>query len=176
MDKIRKVFSVIHRKFIFLLDGVDNHFFTKRYYKFLKNNGVTFIGMPNYISSKAYLDGSGLNLITIGKDVVISRNATLLTHDYSPETALHSIGKGTADRHLHINKEIKVGNNSFIGANATLLPGTTIGNNCIVGACCVVKGRIPSDSVVIGNPAKIINQTSKLAERYVNDKNIIKGI
>ena len=43
-------------------------------------------------------------------------------------------------RHIHINKPIKIGNNSFIGARVSLLPGTTIGNDCIIGACAVVKG------------------------------------
>lgn len=170
MNKIKKILSVINRKMIFMLDGLNNHLYTDKYYTFLKRQGVTFTGRPNYISSKAYLDGEGLKIITIGQDVVISRNVTLLTHDYSPETALHSIGKGTSNRRLHINKKIIIGNNSFIGANATLLPGTVVGNNCIVGACCVVKGTIPDNSIVIGNPAKIIERTDQLAHKY--EKNI----
>lgn len=174
MTKIRKVFSVIHRKLIFLLDGLDNKLFTKCYYKYLKKQGVQFKGMPNYIASSAYLDGAGLKIISIGKDVVVSRNVTLLTHDYSPETALHAIGKGTLDRHLHINQSITIGNNSFIGANATLLPGTTIGENCIIGACAVVKGNIPNNSIVVGNPAKIIKKTTDLARKYCFDNELIE--
>ena len=51
-----------------------------------------------------------------GKDVVISRDAMLLTHDYSIETALHSIDNGTLERTTHINGSITIGDNSFIGA------------------------------------------------------------
>lgn len=174
MNKFRKILSVFYRKQIFLLDGINNRLFTDRYYKYLKRMGVNFTGIPNYISSKAYIDGQGLKLITIGKDVVISRNVTLLTHDYSPETALHAIGKGTVDRRLHINKSIIIGNNTFIGANSTLLPGTTIGDNCIIGACSVIKGNVPNNSVIIGNPARIIEKTNQLAYKFVKDGSLLK--
>lgn len=164
MGKIYKIYSVILRKSIFLLDGINNRLFTQLYYKYLKKRGVMFAGRPNYISSSAYLDGKGLDIISIGKDVVISREVMLLTHDYSIETALHAIGEGSPDRHMHINKHIKIGNNSFIGARASILPGTTIGNNCIIGACTVVKGNIPDGSIVVGNPAKIIKNIDIYAD------------
>ncbi|MFO8002072.1 MAG: hypothetical protein R6U46_12565 [Marinilabilia sp.] len=51
---------------------------------------------------------------------------------------------------------MKVGNNVCIGINVILLPNTEIGDNCIIGAGSVVKGKIPPDSVVFGNPAKVI--------------------
>ena len=170
MKMIFKIYSVLLRKCIFLLDGVNNKLFTKLYYNFLKRRGVNFNDCPNYISSKAYIDGQGYNIITIGKDVVISRDAMLLTHDYSIETALHSINKGTDKRTTHINNSITIGDNSFIGAKASLLPGTKIGNNCIIGACAVVKGNIPDGSVVIGNPYKIICNTDNIAYKYLKKK------
>lgn len=170
MKKIYKIYSVILRKIIFLFDGLNNKLFTNMYYKYLKRRGVHFNGKPNYISSKAYLDGQGLSIIEIGKDVVISREAMLLTHDFSIETALHSIGKGTVERSTHINDPIKIGDNSFIGAKASLLPGTIIGNNCIIGACAVVKGNIPDDSIVVGNPVKIIGKTGTYAQKYLDSK------
>lgn len=54
---------------------------------------------------------------------------------------------------------------AFKGANCTLLPGTTIGKNTIVGAGSVVKGDIPDDVVIVGNPARIIKTTSEYYER-----------
>lgn len=51
---------------------------------------------------------------------------------------------------------VKIGDNTFVGAGAIILPKTTIGNFCIIGAGAVVKGNIPDYSVVVGNPAKII--------------------
>lgn len=43
-----------------------------------------------------------------------------------------------------------------IGANATILPGITLGENCMVGAGAVVTKDVPKNAVVIGNPAKVI--------------------
>ena len=59
-----------------------------------------------------------------------------------------------------ILEPITIGKNSFIGKRATILPGTTIGPNFIIGAGSVVKGNIPDDSIVIGNPGEIVKKTS----------------
>jgi acetyltransferase-like isoleucine patch superfamily enzyme len=49
-----------------------------------------------------------------------------------------------------------------IGANATLLPGVEIGENAVVGAGAVVVHDVPAGAVVVGNPARVINDVSKL--------------
>ncbi|HFU4497077.1 TPA: DapH/DapD/GlmU-related protein [Streptococcus suis] len=84
-------------------------------------------------------------LITIRDNVTIS-NARLLTHDGSTKKILGFSRVGRID----------IGNNVFVGADAIILPGVTIGNNVIIGAGTVVAKDIPSDSVVVGNPAKIV--------------------
>lgn len=169
MDKVKKVLSVLERTLICCLDGLNNRVFTDAYSKYLSKHGVCFHGRPNYIASSAYFDGQGLKDIEIGGEVVISREVMLLTHDYSIENALHAVGGGTADRHLKLDGTISIGENSFIGARASLLPGTKVGKDCIVGACAVVKGEIPDDSIVIGNPAKVVKRTSDLGKRLLTD-------
>lgn len=54
-----------------------------------------------------------------------------------------------------------IGENSFIGAGAIVLPGTTIGKNCIIGAGSVVKGIVEDYSIVAGNPCRVIGDTRK---------------
>jgi acetyltransferase-like isoleucine patch superfamily enzyme len=49
-----------------------------------------------------------------------------------------------------------------IGANATILPGVVVGENALVGAGAVVVRDVPAGSVVVGNPARIVNQISQL--------------
>ena len=44
--------------------------------------------------------------------------------------------------------------------NSIILPNTVIGNNCIIGAGSVLRGRYPDDSVIIGNPAKVVMKMS----------------
>ncbi len=52
--------------------------------------------------------------------------------------------------------KVKIGNNVFIGMNSTILKNTTIGDNVIIGANSLVRGIIPSNCIIAGNPAKII--------------------
>ncbi len=53
-------------------------------------------------------------------------------------------------------ESIIIGNNVWIGLNAIILKGTRIGDNSIVGANSVVKGEYPPNSLLMGNPAKLI--------------------
>jgi serine acetyltransferase len=49
-----------------------------------------------------------------------------------------------------------VGNNVFLGINVTVMPGVTIGDNVVIGAGAVVTRDIPSNSVAVGVPAKVV--------------------
>ncbi len=51
---------------------------------------------------------------------------------------------------------MRIGNNVFIGEHATILMGTIIGDNCIVGANSLVKGTFPDNVVIAGNPARVV--------------------
>jgi acetyltransferase-like isoleucine patch superfamily enzyme len=52
-------------------------------------------------------------------------------------------------------KQVKgVGHGSMIGANVTLMPNTSIGNNCVIGACSQVRDNVPDNEIWFGNPAK----------------------
>jgi maltose O-acetyltransferase len=53
-------------------------------------------------------------------------------------------------------KPIIIGNNCWIGTSAIILPGTTLGNNCIVAAGSIVNGEFKDNSLIGGNPAKFI--------------------
>lgn len=120
-----------------------------------------------YIDPTCFIDSSDYRLITIGKHVTISRNTTLLTHDFSIGKGLESINKTEANKRYKFLKEIKIGDDVFIGLNAIILPGTNIGKNCIIGSGTVVKGDIPDYSVVVGNPGKVVSDIRQWAERHV---------
>ena len=85
--------------------------------------------------------------VVIGDDCLIGHNALLATlnHDLSPSRR--------ADMHP---APIVVGRNVWIGANATILPGVTIGDNAVVAAASVVTRDVPSDSIVVGSPARVV--------------------
>lgn len=67
----------------------------------------------------------------------------ILTHDYSVGvTKIWTHGEV-----LGSQKPVRIGNNVFLGWGCTILPGTTIGDNCIVGAGAVVSGNLEDNSV-----------------------------
>jgi acetyltransferase-like isoleucine patch superfamily enzyme len=89
-------------------------------------------------------------LIEIGDHVAIAMGTVFITHDGGVWCFRGELVNGD------IFGRIKIGNNVFIGSNCTILPNTIIGNNCIIGAGSVIRGRFPDNSVIIGNPAKVI--------------------
>ena len=84
-------------------------------------------------------------LIKIGNNVTIS-DAHLLTHDGSTKKML---GYSKCGR-------IEIGDDVFVGANAVILPNVKIGNRVIVGAGAIVTKDVPDNSVVVGNPARVV--------------------
>ena len=62
---------------------------------------------------------------------------------------------------------IRVGNNVYIGSGAYIMPGVTIGDNCIIGAASVVTKDIPANSVAVGIPARVIKTIDEYYENAV---------
>lgn len=139
--------------------------------KNLRRSGIKIDGTPKYIAPDVYFDSSCPSNICLGDNITISKQVCFLTHDYSITTALASIGRrirrGDREKEIYFNKKIEIGSDCFIGIRALILPGTKIGDNSIIGGGCVVKGNIPENSIVIGNPAKIIGSTTDFANKHI---------
>lgn len=101
--------------------------------------------------SSAYIDIMRPSLISIGCNVDMNRNFTIMAHDFSHRVFVPLYGE-----FLSSSGEVKIGNNIYFGTNVTVLKGVTIGNNCIIGAGSVVSRSIPSNSVAAGVPCKVI--------------------
>jgi len=115
-----------------LIIGIRNIYLRKAY-------GMR-IGKKVRISLKANLDKTNPKGVIIGDGSYLAFGATILCHDMS----------------RNLREEVRIGKNCFIGANAIILPGVTIGDEVIVGAGSVVTKNVPSNTVVAGNPAKTI--------------------
>ena len=118
--------------------------FTPLYINYGKH---TKIGKNVFINFDCvFLDLGG---ITIEDGVLIAPKVSLLSegHPISPDK-----------RHSLVPKPIHINKNAWIGANATILHGVTIGENSVVAAGSVVSKDVPDNVVVGGTPAKIIKK------------------
>jgi len=87
-------------------------------------------------------------MVTLGDNVVVSQDAYLCT-------ASHDVTSPTMDL---VVKPITIGDNVWIAAKATILPGVTIGEGAVVGACAVVAKDVPPWSIAVGNPARVVGK------------------
>ncbi|MBP2070688.1 acyltransferase [Thermoanaerobacterium butyriciformans] len=126
--------------------------------KYAKKIGVNLKIQETFIYGKVNW-GTEPWIIKLGDNVHITNNVTFVTHDGG--TLLFR--KLQPD--LEITKPIIVGNDVYIGTNAIILPGVTIGNKVIIGAGAVVAKNIPDNSVVVGNPARIIKTADEYFEK-----------
>lgn len=143
--------------------------YTEYYVELLKDYGMN-IESASYIDPSASFDNYDYSMITMGNNVTVSREVLLLTHDFSITKGLVAIqGKGIG----RFQKEIKIGNNCFIGARVIILPGTTIGDNVIIGSGAVVKGVIPPNSIVVGNPSRVVANMVEWTNKHLEKKDFI---
>lgn len=136
---------------------------SETYIAYLRKKGVRIGDNCEFFEPETqFVDPSNPELITIGNKVKISLNVVILTHgfDYSVLRELHpGEGFGSAG-------PVIICDNVFIGMRTIILKNTTIGYNCVIGAGSVVKGVIPDNTVVAGNPARVIMTIDELYHKY----------
>lgn len=105
------------------------------------------IGDNTYITASSVIHCA--TSISIGRDCAIAWGTTILDTDF--HTIIYEDGKQNS-----ISKPIKIGNKVWIGCNCTILKGVTIGDNCVIAANSLVNRDVPPNSLVAGNPARVI--------------------
>lgn len=105
------------------------------------------------------------HMVKIGRNVVVMNGALMMAAGgiilednvmLAANVQLISNNHDLADRNIITCKLVKICRNAWIGAGATILPGVTVGENAVVGAGSVVTRDVPPDTIVAGNPAKLI--------------------
>lgn len=131
MSYISKIRTFVHKNIV--LPGMAG--FYRRIY------GMK-IGHDVRISRGARLDKTNPSGIHIGDFTAITSGAAVLTHDFVNR------------RHV----DVHIGSNCFIGFGAVIMPGVHIGDSVIVTANSVVGRDVPSNCIVMGNPARVVEQ------------------
>ena len=129
--------------------------------EFLRKRGVQ-IGERCRIYARISAFGSEPYLVKIGDHVEITSGVRFITHDGATW-----VFRELADWDESINRinTIEIMDNCFVGANAIILYGVRIGPNSIVGAGAVVSKDVPENSIVVGNPARVIGEIDSFFEK-----------
>jgi acetyltransferase-like isoleucine patch superfamily enzyme len=109
--------------------------------------GQPAIGDGTWIGPFCLIDGSGG--LVIGRACNVSGGVHIYTHS--------SARRCVTDRKVELERSpVRIGDFTFIGANAVILMGVTIGDHCIIGAGAVVSIDMPDHSVAVGVPARVV--------------------
>ncbi len=138
-------------RFFFLLKKKIGLLKPDDYLNYLRSLGISIGKGTHLFSTNISIDDQRPWMIKIGEYCKITDGVKILQHDYSRSVLRRVYGDVVGE-----SKETLIGNNVFIGLNSIILMGSNIGDNVIVGAGSVVSGRIPSNVVIAGNPARVI--------------------
>jgi maltose O-acetyltransferase len=111
-------------------------------------NANVYLGAGTYLNHGVMFEGRAR--ITLGTRVAVGPGVMILT-------SLHTIGPSdwrAGGGHSHY-APVAIGDGTWIGANATILPGVTIGDGCVIAAGAVVRGDCPPDTMWAGTPATL---------------------
>ncbi|WP_312185142.1 acyltransferase [Sphingobacterium sp.] len=112
------------------------------------------IGVGNTVIGPVWIG----DYVQIGQHVLISG----LNHKYE------DVDITIAEQGIEVSP-VKINNNVWIGANAVILAGITIGEHCVVGAGSVVTKDVPPFSVVVGNPAKVVKKWDAQQRKWIKN-------
>lgn len=96
-----------------------------------------------------------INKITIGNNVLFASKIFVTDH-FHGEINKENLLKPPSKRLLYSKGEVIIKDNVWVGEGVVILPGVTIGENCVIGANSVITKSFPKNSIIGGNPAKLI--------------------
>lgn len=142
----------------FLMEKASKVIQKIRYTK-LKLTGYKNISGTAIIESNLNLDRVYPQGLHIGDYTLIASRSTILSHEHVKRDEQDPGNPWVTDTYI--------GKNCFIGIGAIILPGIIIGDEVIIGAGSVVTKNIPSNSIAVGNPAKVIKTGIKMNDKAI---------
>lgn len=121
---------------------------------------LLFIGDNSYFVNRNTILVGGK--ITIGKNVLVASDVCILSesHVIDPESLVPYKNQGL------IFRNVNIGDGTWIGEKAVIMPGVSLGRNCIVGAGSIVTKSFGDECIIAGNPAKVIKKYNHECKRW----------
>lgn len=126
---------------------------------FYANWGGAHVHFGNNVYANFGLTAVDDGHIYVGDNVMFGPHVTIAT-------ANHPISPEHRRRGLQYNKDIRIGNNVWIGAGAVIVPGVSIGADSVIGAGAVVTSDIPEGVVAVGVPCRVIRRIGERDLKY----------
>lgn len=133
---------------------------------FYANWGGHHVSFGDYVYANFGLTLVDDGNIFIGDRVMFGPHVTVAT-------ANHPINPELRTRAYQYNKDVRIGNNVWIGAGAVIVPGVTIGDNSVIGAGSIVTKDIPANVVAVGNPCRVLREISGRDDEFFYKDEII---
>jgi acetyltransferase-like isoleucine patch superfamily enzyme len=130
--------------------GPDSGIYKDTYFD-LGPQGRVEIGRSCTIAGATF---SSDDRIVIGDYALIAYGVVIAGSEFAvPPDARTVVGD---DSRVESQREVRIGDDAWIGTRAVVLGGSTVGNGAVVGAAAVIDGEVPDDAIVAGNPARIV--------------------
>ena len=123
-----------------------------------KHNNYSFnpkIEIGNHVSIGDFFHVGAISSVYIGDNVLIGSNVLIIDHSHGKYDDF-DFSICPNKRILYSKGNIVIQKNVWIGDKVTILPGVVIGENSVIGANSVITKNIPKNSIVVGNPARVI--------------------
>lgn len=153
------------------MDRADFEGITAVVRELLQTEEAPFINPPFYCDygnhikvGKNFFANYNCTLLDVGR-ITFGDNC-LLAPNVAIYTAGHPVHPVSRNSMYEYGIDVTIGNNVWIGGNAVICPGVTIGDCCVIGAGSVVTKDIPAWTVAAGNPAKVIRRITEEDKKY----------
>ena len=112
------------------------------------------VGRRVFIGTEVFIDDAVPSSVTLEDDVTVIAQTTILGHTYYPLHFHRLLG----DEETRAGLRTTIRRGAYLGLRSTILAGVTVGEFAIVGAGSVVTKDVPANTIVVGNPAKVLRQ------------------
>ena len=130
------------------------------------NWGGHHVHFGNYVYANFNLTLVDDGHIYVGDRVMFGPNVTVATANHPINTRLRA-------KSMQYNKDVYIGENTWIGAGAVIMPGVHIGKNTVIGAGSIVTKDIPDEVVAVGNPCRVLRPVSEHDKKYFYKDEVI---